>query len=376
MRLLVLDQFSELGGAQRCLLDLMPALLDRRWDVRVLLPGDGPLVGALRGLGVPVQLVSCGPYSSGRKTLRDVVRFVGDYNAIASAVQTQTSDLIYVNGPRMLPAAARGCRGTPVLFHSHSYLSQRYAVPLVGRSLKRSGAAVIASSDFVGAPWRRYADVQTIYNGTAEIPFQPKLAPRARRWRIGLVGRIAPEKGQLEFVSAARHVSDATFYVYGAPLWSSDSYYAKVRSAAEGLDVHFAGWRDAVGAILHELDLLVVPSPSYESTTRVILEAFSAGTPVIAFATGGIPEVVTHGTTGFLTDSTDLTKQIREVIQHADRLPEIVKAARQEWNNRFTLSRYCAGVTEAMELAARRVSSGNKKAATSITPAATPSTGA
>ena len=376
MRVLVLDQFSELGGAQRCLLDLIPALLDRRWDVRMLLPGEGPLVQALHDLGVPVQLVQCGPYTAGRKTLRDVVRFVGDYRAITKAVERQSADLIYVNGPRLLPAAARACRGTPILFHAHSYLSKRYAVSLVGRALKKSGATAIASSNFVGAPWRAYAHVRTIYNGTPEIAFRPKAAPKDRRWRIGVIGRIAPEKGQLEFVRAARELPFATFHIYGAPLWSSHAYFEDVRAAAAGLDVEFAGWSDSVATVLYELDLLVVPSPSHESTTRVILEAFSAGTPVIAFASGGIPEVVKHGSTGFLTNSNELAQQIREVVQHADRLPEIVKAAREEWNNRFTLDRYCAEVTEAMELAARRVNSGNNKAANKTTAAAVPKTGA
>jgi glycosyltransferase involved in cell wall biosynthesis len=371
MRVLVLDQFSELGGAQRCLLDLLPALLDQGWEARVLLPGNGPLVQALRDLGIPVGSVACGPYSSGRKTLRDAVRFAGDYWAIRKAVEEQTADLIYVNGPRMLPAAARACRGTPVLFHSHSYLSNPYAL-IVGRALKTSGAAVIASSNFVAAPWRQYADVRTIYNGTPEIPFRPKSAPRDRRWRIGVIGRIAPEKGQLEFLHSARQVANATVYIHGASLWSSESYFKRVQSAAEGLDVHFNGWSDSVGSILHELDLLVVPSPSHESTTRVILEAFSAGTPIVAFASGGIPEVVTHERTGFLTSPSELARQIREVIGHADKLPSIVTAAREEWDKRFTLDRYRAEVVDAMQL---RVSKGNNKAATSITAAATPSTG-
>jgi glycosyltransferase involved in cell wall biosynthesis len=375
MRVLILDQFSELGGAQRCLLDLIPVLLDRRWDTRVLLPGEGPLAQALHDLGVPVQLVQCGPYTAGRKTLRDVVRFVGDYRAITKAVERQSADLIYVNGPRLLPAVARASRGTPLLFHAHSYLSKRYAVSLVGRALKKSGAAVIASSDFVGAPWLPYADFRTIYNGTPEIAFRPKPAPQDRRWRIGVIGRIAPEKGQLEFIRAAKELSFATFHIYGAPLWSSRSYFETVHSAAVGIDVEFAGWSDSVATALHDLDLLVVPSPSHESTTRVILEAFSAGTPVIAFASGGIPEVLKHGTTGFLTSASELAQQIREVVQQSDKLPDIVSAAREEWSKRFMLDRYCAEVIEAMECAARRVNNGNRKAANRTTAAAVPKTG-
>src|SRR5579859_8167135 len=43
MTILFLDQFSDLGGAQRCLLDLLPAVRDRGWRAHVAAPGDGPL---------------------------------------------------------------------------------------------------------------------------------------------------------------------------------------------------------------------------------------------------------------------------------------------------------------------------------------------
>ena len=46
-----------------------------------------------------------------------------------------------------------------------------------------------------------------------------------------------------------------------------------------------------VGHVLNDLDLLVVPSHQ-EGMARIVLEAFSAGVPVVAFPAGGIPEAV------------------------------------------------------------------------------------
>jgi glycosyltransferase involved in cell wall biosynthesis len=45
---------------------------------------------------------------------------------------------------------------------------------------------------------------------------------------------------------------------------------------------------------LAEIDVLLVPSAPHEATTRVILEAAMAGVPVVAFAVGGIPEVLSE----------------------------------------------------------------------------------
>ena len=91
--------------------------------------------------------------------------------------------------------------------------------------------------------------------------------------------------------------------IYGAPLFGESAvarYAAQVRTDAEGLPVEFAGWVDDIYACMAQLDLLLVPSAGHEATTRVILEAFAAGLPVIAFASGGIPEVVDDGVTGLL----------------------------------------------------------------------------
>ena len=130
MNLLLLDQFSDLGGAQRNLLELLPAVRDAGWRALVGLPGQGELFERVRALGFDAQPIECGPYASGRKSASDFARFLAGTPRLARQLRRLAeqahADLVYVNGPRLLPAAAmaglgRGSR-PPVLFHSNSYL--------------------------------------------------------------------------------------------------------------------------------------------------------------------------------------------------------------------------------------------------------------
>jgi len=338
VKVLCLDQFSDLGGAQHCLLDLMPAMLQRGWSPRVALPGDGALVQRLAALGVPVEAIQLGPYHSGFKTLTDAAQMAIDARRIARTL-SWNADVIYVNGPRLLPAVALAKPQCPVVFHAHSHLTKRYAARLAGWAIRRTNASVIANCESVAEALRKYADVEIVYNGVEDLG-ESTPAPREAP-RVGVIGRIAPEKGQLEFVRAARLLPECQFVVYGARMFSDPAYEAQVRREAAGLPIEFAGWSDHIGEAVAELDLLVVPSSGLEATTRVILEAFSAGKPVLAAAAGGIPEIVQDGVNGFLTASNSpeaLAEGIRRALRESPK--RVGGQARRAWEQRFRVSRF------------------------------------
>jgi len=371
MNILCLDQFGELGGAQRCLLDLLPALIDRGWSVHVAAPGGGQLAERAAALHATVDPIRCGPYSSGRKTLADMARFAAETPRLAGAirglVRRYDADLIYVNGPRLMPAVAlsvaNAARNSPrVLFHSHSLLDG-LARRLAGRSLATVRAAMVASCRFVATPLLPYSGnrgIRVVYNGVRRISL-PNRPPATGEFRIGAIGRISPEKGQADFLRAARILHSATpqcrFLICGAPLFSNPAamrYCAALEALAEDLPVEFAGWREDVESVLAGLDLLVVPSTAVDATPRVILEAFAAGVPVLAFASGGIPEIVEHGVTGFLVEERSpkaLALAIRDLLREPHRLREAAERACAKARSEFSLERYRAEMIETIEAA-------------------------
>jgi glycosyltransferase involved in cell wall biosynthesis len=364
MNLLFLDQFSDLGGAQKNLLELLPAVRAAGWHARIGLPGNGELFQRVRALGFEAEQIDCGPYGSGRKSPADFGRFLTRTPGLAAQMrrlaQSVDADVVYLNGPRLLPAAALAQFEHPVLFHSHSYLGPGAARRLAGIALRRLDAYLVAQCEFVAEPWRPFVRpdrASVIYNGVTGPPHaSPR--PHAGAPRIGCIGRIAPEKGQREFVAAAKQIHHALpecqFAIYGAPLFAdpaAERYATQVRTDAEGLPLHFAGWVDDIYTSLAQLDLLLVPSTGHEATTRVILEAFAASVPVIAFPSGGIPEVIEDGVTGLLANTPgDMAQSAIDLITNDPcRLLSIAQSAHKSWQQRFTLERYHHQILQAIE---------------------------
>jgi len=88
----------------------------------------------------------------------------------------------------------------------------------------------------------------------------------------------------------------------------------------------------------------------------VILEAFAAGLPVIAFASGGIPEVVEDGVTGLLANTGEHMAQLAIQLLTGDArcLISIARAAHESWTRRFTLERYRRQMMSVIQEAAGR----------------------
>jgi glycosyltransferase involved in cell wall biosynthesis len=234
-----------------------------------------------------------------------------------------------------------------VIFHAHSYLQAGFVRRLAGASLRRMRARVIGQSRFVAEPWMRYVGpqrVSIVYNGVAGPErVADRFADAAPR--VGYIGRIAPEKGLMDFLSAAALIHKAvpacSFGICGAAVLSEPAYETRVREAAAGLPVHFGGWIDDVYAAMAGMDVMLVPSTKVEGTTRVILEALATGLPVIAFRAGGIPEVIEHGVNGLLAASVEeMAQECLELLRDPAKRTAMSLAGRAAWDRRFTLERY------------------------------------
>ncbi len=359
MRILFLDQFSHFGGAQLCLRDVLAEVRRRGWDAEVMAPGSGPLLDFAGDCGFDSQTLRIPEYSTHREAGADFLRFGSGLARTAGmvrrALRERGFDVVYVNGPRVLPAAIQG--HAPVIFHAHSVATTKFARMIVSWSLRRVRATALACSEFAAGLIREALGehaVRVVYNGVADCGFRPH-GNNDGPIRIGLLGRISPEKGHLDFLHAARALADdpnLRFVIVGAALFSDRGYEQKIRSLCAEPGVELRGWTDNVAEILHELDILTVPSGANEASTRVVMEALSAGTCVVAYPSGGLPELIRNRFSGLLTDGrspAQLAHAIRSVARNPEMRSRLAQNARKEWEARFTVERFQREVCDRIE---------------------------
>ncbi len=99
---------------------------------------------------------------------------------------------------------------------------------------------------------------------------------------------------------------------------------------------------DQVLAEVGKARMLICPSIWYETFGRTMIEAFATGTPVIASDIGSMRELVTHGKTGLhfrAGDPDDLAAQVETLFGDQQRFGEICRAAREEFELKYTADR-------------------------------------
>ncbi|MBN2312216.1 MAG: glycosyltransferase family 4 protein [Candidatus Hydrogenedentes bacterium] len=122
---------------------------------------------------------------------------------------------------------------------------------------------------------------------------------------VGGVGRLEPVKGFAYFVEAAHRIAEAVprarFILAGD---GSQAGFLREKAQALGDRFRLLGLRDDVPDLMAAMDIFVLPSVN-EGMGRVLLECGAAGTPAVASAVGGVPDVLADGVAGLLVPPGD-----------------------------------------------------------------------
>jgi glycosyltransferase involved in cell wall biosynthesis len=152
---------------------------------------------------------------------------------------------------------------------------------------------------------------------------------------LGTVGGLIPHKGHAVLIDAlgilrAAGRSEAIQLIVVGDGPQRERLERRAASRGLGSAVRFLGERSDVELLLAAMDIYVHPSLT-EGLGSSIADAFSAGVPVIASRTGGIPEIVRHGETGWLAPPGDagfLADTIAHALDHREMM--LAMAARAQ----------------------------------------------
>lgn len=191
------------------------------------------------------------------------------------------------------------------------YLQPRWAYRFLYPRLLGSADVIVSQSRVMAEDLYRSfrpgrARVVTINNPVPETDWsscEDQPAPFPEGINFVCVGRLAWEKGQDVLLEAFSRVAERLAAARLTFVGDGPMAGQLASKAAElGLEdrVHFAGFRDDPAPYLFHADAVVLPS-RWEGFPNVLLEALSAGVPVVATDCGGVSaEIVQPGVNGCL----------------------------------------------------------------------------
>jgi len=170
------------------------------------------------------------------------------------------------------------------------------------------------------------------------------------RRRVVFAGRVVLPKGIAVLIRAARAV-DAEFVVCGDG-WRLEQMRKLARRLGVERRIRFTGWLggEALARELAEASVVAVPSIWPEPFGLVGIEAFAAGRPVVASATGGMRDWLEDGVNGLSVKPGDpgaLAHALNELLADPARQQSMGAAGRQMAATRFSSERHVSSLLDA-----------------------------
>jgi glycosyltransferase involved in cell wall biosynthesis len=333
-RILFVVTKSVLGGAQRYVYDLAVSLPRDTYDVAVAYGGTG-VAGSDPGI-LQDMLIGAGVRTIHIPLLGRDIHATSDkatYEALCSLFATEKPDIVHLNSPKAggLGALAAHKAGVKkIIYTAHGWAFTERISPLAriarffisyATILLCDHVICVSKSDYRAVAWLPFVKqrLHIIHNGIRHIPCLSRDEARMTLFSeeeikrhvddlwIVSVAELTPNKNLFRAIEAVRIANqDAT----ATPLFYSIIGEGEQRAALEQYiqsnhdshSIRLLGFIPESRHYLAGFDGVLFPSIK-EGLPYAVLEAGMEGLPIVASKTGGIPDIIEHGETGFLIEN-------------------------------------------------------------------------
>jgi glycosyltransferase involved in cell wall biosynthesis len=318
-------------GAEKLLLQFC---VDIRtyFDCILVTPGEGRLTSIARKRGISVRIQNLpmlhGMYTPYEGLAQDAedLRKNAAYGPLLQTFRQAQPDLVLVNTcVNVMPAMAARDLNIPVIWKITEVINQNEHTPVSVSIIERYCDWVIGISQSVlrplqgGGLTRPYTVLSPCRDMDMPSPKELSLQRKRKREKLGLrdshicIGYISSfiyeAKGLLHFIEMALKLcethSSCRFWMIGSSVDSD--YYVKcasmIRQSRYSRRFQFSSFEESVSTAYSAMDIVVIPSMVEEGFGLTALEGLVYGKPVVAFAQGGLVEMMqAAGNTEFLVE--------------------------------------------------------------------------
>jgi glycosyltransferase involved in cell wall biosynthesis len=308
------------GGTERVVAWLVDELVELGHDVTLFASGDSRTRARLHAVwprALRLGRSGVDPNVACAMLLEAIARRAADFDVIHAHI-----DWLH------LPLLTR--LGVPFLTTMHGRLDLPGLGELV-RAFPESRFVSISDQQRLPLPDANW--LGTVPHGLPVNQFRPSFTPGSY---LAFLGRLAAEKGPEDAIRIARAAGKPLRIAAKIPRTATGYFKKNVEPHLDGERIQLIGEVNEASKqpFLSEAAALLFPIDWPEPFGLVMIEAMACGTPVIAYRSGSVPEILEHGLTGFIVDSEE---QAVSAVEEALRLDR--RKIRARFEERFSAQR-------------------------------------
>jgi glycosyltransferase involved in cell wall biosynthesis len=364
VKICFVDHESKLGGAEKSLVDICRYLPKDKYEILVVIQGEGELAEALRKAGIKqihfLPMDGWRWWSGGWLNRLRLLLSLEVQKRITqqwlSFFQKEKPDIIHFNLARLVePVQAAQKSGIPSILHyrENTEGQKRFfgGLPALFKLLHKCDYWV-ANSYHTRKEMIPYAGGKTIrvIRNAIELPVYPDRIGRTAfpedQFVLVNVASLVPWKNHVMLfelmLEIVKHCPNAHLYCYGKGTKEWEVHLqTKIQKCGLENNVTFCGFAENIQEILPQADCMVHCS-GRESFGRIYIEGMWAGLPVFALEGDAASEIIQHGEDGFIFSGGRLPEtaaEIIEIVRSKEKTNIIALNARKKVKEEFGMER-------------------------------------